>query len=108
MQINSRDDAHVSLAPFATAVRRLGFEQLEGVEAEVGLGDFKGFAEDGAGFVLHEEQGAVGFALGDLLEQAEEVDGCEEEAGGVVREGRLWQGARGRVAELVDFGAGSW
>lgn len=89
MQIDGRDDAHVGLSPFPTAVRRLRFEQLERVKAEVGLGDLERFAEDGAGFVLHEEQRAMGFSLGDLLEQAEEVDGCEEESGGVVREGRL-------------------
>lgn len=93
MQIDGRDDAHISLAPFPAAVRGLRFEQLERVEAEVGLGDLERFAEDGAGFVLHEEEGAMGFALGDLLEQPEEVDGCEEKSGCVVRKRRLGQGA---------------
>lgn len=93
MQIDGGDDAHVGLAPFPTAVRGLRFEQLERVEPEVGLGDFERFAKDGAGFILYEEEGAMGFALGDLLEQAEEVDGCEEESGRVVREGGLRQGA---------------
>jgi len=32
---------------------------------------------------LHKQQRAVGFSLGDLLEEAQEGDGCEEEAGGV-------------------------
>ena len=45
--------------------------------------DLEGFAEDGAGFVLDKEQRAVGFSLGDFLEEAEEVDVCEEEARGV-------------------------
>ena len=83
MQIYSRDDAHVSLPPFAAAVRGLGFEEFEGVETEVWLGDLEGFAEDGAGFVLNEEQCAMGFSLGDFLEEAEEVDVGEEEARGV-------------------------
>lgn len=106
VQVDSRDDAHVGLAPLAAAVRGLRLEELERVEAESGLGDLERLAEDGAGLVLDEEEGAVGLALGDLLEEAEEVDVGEEEAGGVVCEGRLRQGARGRVAELVDFGAG--
>lgn len=83
VQVDGGDDAHVGLAPLAAAVGDLGLEQLERVEAEVGLGDLEGAAEDGGGFVLHEEEGAVGFALGDLLEEPEERDGGEEEAGGV-------------------------
>ena len=106
VQVDGRDDAHVGLAPLPAAVRGLRLEELERVEAEVGLGDLERFAEDGAGFVLHEEQRAVGFSLGDLLEQTEEVDVGEEESGCVIREGRLGQGAGGRVSELIDFGAG--
>lgn len=106
VQVYRRDDAHVGLSPFPTAVRSLRFEQLERVETEVGLGDLERFAEDGAGFVLHEEQRAMGFPLGDFLEQTKEVDVCEEESGCVIREGRLRQSAGGRVAEFIDFGAG--
>ena len=83
MQIYSRDDAHVSLPPFAAAVRGLGFEELEGVKTEVWLGALEGVAEECAGFVLDEEQCAMGFSLGDFLEEAEEVDVGEEEARGV-------------------------
>ena len=108
MEIYGRDDAHVGLPPLAPAVGCLRLEQLERVEAEVRLGDLERLAQDGAGFVLDEQEGAVGFTLGDLLEQAEQVDVGEEEARGVVRQGRLRQGARGGVAELVDFGAGGW
>lgn len=108
VQIYSRDDAHVRLPPLAPAVRRLRLEQLERVKAEVGLGDLERLAQDGAGFVLDEQEGAVGFALGDLLQQTEQVDVGEEEAGGVVRQGRLGQRARDGVAELVDFGACGW
>lgn len=84
MQVYGSDDAHVGLSPFPAAVRRLGFEQLEGVETEVWLGDLERLAQDGAGFVLDKEQCAMGFALGDLLEQTEQVDVGEEEAGCVV------------------------
>lgn len=93
MQVNGRDDAHVGLAPLAAAVRRLRLEELERVEAEGGLGDLERLAEDGARLVLDEEEGAVRFALGDLLQEPEEVDVGEEEARGVVCEGRLGQGA---------------
>lgn len=64
------------------------------------------FAQYGARFVLYEQQRAVSFTFGYLLEEAQEVDVCEEEAGCVICERRLWQGTRGRVAKLVDFGAG--
>lgn len=66
------------------------------------------FAQYSARFVLHEQQRAVSLSFGYLLEEAQEVDVCEEEAGCVIRERRLWQSARGRVAELIDFGAGGW
>ena len=74
------------------------------------LRDLEGFAEDGAGFVLHQEEGAVGFPLGDLLEEAQKIDICEEEAGSVVREGRLGQIAAGGEAQFIDFwsGVGRW
>lgn len=93
MQVNSRDDAHIPLTPLASTVGDLGFEQLEGVEAEIGLGDFDALFEDRAGFVLDEEEGAVGFAFGYLLEEAQEIDVCEEEAGGVGCERGLREGA---------------
>ena len=54
------------------------------------MGDLERFAQDGAGFVLDKEQCAMGFALGDFLEQTEQVDVGEEEAGCVVCEGRSW------------------
>lgn len=88
MQVNGGDDAHVRLPPLAAAVWHLALEQLEGIEAEFGLGDFESAAEDGAAFVLHEEEGAVGFALGNFLEDAEEGYGCVEEAGGERCKGR--------------------
>lgn len=104
MQVDGRDDAHVGLPPFAAAVGDLGFEQLERVEPQLGLGDFERAPEDGAGFVLDEEEGAVGFALGDLLEEAEEADGGEEEPGRVRCERRSRERACGGIAEFVDFG----
>lgn len=61
------------------------------------------FAEDGAGFVLHEEKGAVGVGLGDFLEEGEEADGCMEEPWGVGLDGGCWEGCGG-VAEFVDGG----
>ena len=69
MQINSRDDAHVRLAPLAAAVGHLGLEQFECVQTHRWLGDFEGFAENGAGFVLDKKEGAMGFAFGDFLEE---------------------------------------
>lgn len=71
MEVDGRDDAHVALSPLAATVAHLRLEELERVEAEFGLRDFEGFAEDGAGFVLHEEEGAVRFSLRDFLEDAE-------------------------------------
>ena len=50
----------------------------------------------------------MGFSFGDFLEEAEEVDVCEEEARGIVREGCLWEGATGGKAELVDFRSCGW
>lgn len=59
------------------------FKQLEGVQAERGLRDLEVAPQYGAGFVLDEEEGAVGVVLGDFLEEAEEGGSGEEEAGGV-------------------------
>lgn len=85
MQVYGGDDAHVGLSPFPTAVRRLRLEQFERVKTEVWLGYLERFAQYSAGFVLYKQQCAVGFPLGDLLEEAEEVDVGEEEAWCVVR-----------------------
>lgn len=82
-------------------------EQLQRIKPQLRLRDFEGATEDGARFVLHEEQRTVGVALGDFLEKAEERDGCEEEAGGVCRQWRLGKGRR-RVTKLVDFGFEWW
>lgn len=71
MQVDGRDDPHVALSPLAATVAHLRLEQFERVEPEFGLRDFESFAEDGAGFVLHEEEGAVRFSLRDLLKDAE-------------------------------------
>ena len=105
MQIYCRNDTHVRLSPFPTAVRCLRFEQLERVETEVRLRYLERFAKDGAGLVLHEKQRAMSFTLGDFLEQTKQVDRCEEESGRITRERRVRQGVRGRIAEFVDFGA---
>lgn len=43
------------LPPFPSAIWDLRFEELEGIETELGLGDFESATEDGAGFVLHQE-----------------------------------------------------
>lgn len=45
-------------------------EQLEGVEAEFGLRDLEVAAQDGGGFVLDEQEGAVGVVFGDFLQEA--------------------------------------
>ena len=72
------------------------------------LRDLEQAPEDGGGLVLHEDERAVGFALGDLLEEAQVRDGRVEEARGVGGEGGGREGA-GRVAEGVDFwGLGGW
>ena len=71
MQINRRDDPHVALSPFPATVADLRLEEFERVEAEFGLGDFEGFAEDGAGFVLDEKKSAVRLSLRDLLKDTE-------------------------------------
>ena len=55
-------------------------EQLERVEAELGLWDLERFLEDVGGFVLDEKEVAVGFVLADFLHDAEEVNGGEEVA----------------------------
>lgn len=103
VQVDGGDDAHVGLAPLAAAVGDLRLEELERVEAQFGLRDLERFTEDGGGFVLDEEEGAVRFVFGDLLHDAQVGDGGEEIAGG---EGRDGGGGvrRGWVAELVDFG----
>lgn len=82
-------------------------EQLQRIKPQLRLRDLESAAEDGARFVLHEEQRAVGVALGDLLEKAEERNRREEEAGGVGRQWRLGKGRR-RVTKLVDFGFEWW
>ncbi len=74
MQIDRRDDLHVALAPLPAAIRDLGFEELEHVEAEHWVRHAEDTAEDLAGFVLDEEEDAVGFAAGDFLEDSEEMD----------------------------------
>lgn len=78
VEVDGGDDTHVALAPFAAAVGDLGFEEFEGVEAEVRVGDFEALAEDGAGFVLDEKEASVRFAAGDLLHDVQVVDGGEE------------------------------
>ena len=85
MQINRSDNTHVCLPPFPAAVRYLALKQLKRIEAEFWLRDLEGAAQDGAAFVLHEKEGAVGIAFCELLEDAEEADGCEEEARGIGR-----------------------
>lgn len=44
------------------------------------------------------------FSLGDFLEDAQEGDGCKEEAGGIGSQWRRREGRR-RIAEFVDFRA---
>lgn len=80
MEVHGRDNTHIALSPLAAAVRDLVLEELEGVEAEFGLWDAEGFAEDGGGFVLYEEEVAVSFVFADLLHDAEVVDEGEEVA----------------------------
>ena len=103
VQVDGGDDAHVGLAPLAAAEGDLAFEQLERVQSQGVLGDLEEAAQDGAGFVLHEEQAPVGFALGDFLEEAQVRGGGVEEAWGVGGEGDRGQEGGG-VAEFVDFG----
>jgi hypothetical protein len=83
----------------------LAFEQFEGVEAEFRLWDFERFLEDGGGFVLYQEEVAVGFVFTNLLHDAEIVDGGEEVAPGEVGdrlEGNI--GSGDGVAKFIDFG----
>lgn len=82
VEVDCCDDAHVALAPFAAAVGDLGFEEFECVEAKVWVWDFEALTEDCAGFVLHQQQTAMGFVAGDLLHDVQEVDGGEEVAKG--------------------------
>ena len=108
MQVDGGDDAHVGLAPLAAAVGHLRLEELERVQPQGVLRDLEQAAQDGGGLVLHEEEGAVGFALGDLLEEAQVRDGGVEEAGGIGGERGGREGGGG-MAERVDFwGAGGW
>ncbi len=102
VQVDGGDDAHVGLAPLAAAVGDLRLEELERVQAQLGLWDLEPFAQDGGGFVLHEEEGAVGFVFGDLLHDAEVGDCGEEVAVGESGYGRGGK-CRGRVAEFVDY-----
>ena len=81
------------------------FEDLERVEPQLRLRDLECFAEDGAGFVLGEKEGPMGFAFGDLLEEAKEIDIRKEEAGGEVRERLRWERACCGEAQFVDFGS---
>lgn len=53
-------------------------EQLERVQAELGLWDLEGLLEDIGGLVLDEKEVPVGFVFADFLHDAEEVDGREE------------------------------
>ena len=50
----------------------------------------------------------MGFAFGDLLEEAKEVDVGEEEAGGEGCEGCWGKSPTGWEAEFVEFGAWGW
>ena len=70
VQVDLSDDAHVGLAPLAAAVGDLALEELQRVQAQFGLRDLEGFAQDGGGFVLHEKEGAVRFVFGDFLHDA--------------------------------------
>lgn len=92
VQVDRRDDAHVGLPPLAPAIGHLGLEEFEGVEPQEGVWDFQGLAQDRAGFVLHEEEAAVGFAAGDLLHDPEEGYRGEEVA----------------PAVCFDWGLGEW
>ena len=105
MQIHARDDPHVPLPPFAAAELDLLFEEFEDGEAELGLGDLEVFSEDGAGFVLDQEEGAVGVGFGDFLDEGEERGGGVEEAGGVGCDGGGGERGGG-IAEFIDGGFG--
>lgn len=70
MEVDSCNDAHVCLSPFAATVRDLIFEQLQGVKSKFGLWDLQGFLQDVGGFVLHKEKVAVSFVLAYLLHDA--------------------------------------
>lgn len=74
VEVYGGDDTHVTLAPFPATVRDLGFEEFEGVEAEVWVWDFDPLAEDSAGFVLDKEEAAVSFTAGDLLHYVKVID----------------------------------
>lgn len=105
MEVYGRDDAHVRLPPFATAIGHLAFEEFQCVKTELWLRDLEGAAQDGAGLVLDEQECAVCFPLSNLLQQAEQGDSGKEEAGGIIVE---WQGRQRIVqgmTELVNFRA---
>lgn len=107
MQIDRRDDLHIALTPLPSTVRDLGFEKLEDVKAQDRIRDTQDAAQDLAGFVLHEQEDAVGFAAGDFLQDAEEVNGGLELAEGESGYG----GERNRgdgMAKLVNRGARGW
>ena len=44
--------------------------------------DFQGASEDGGGFVLYEQQAAVGVGFGEFLEESQQSDVRGEETGG--------------------------
>lgn len=102
MQIDRRDDAHVALPPLAMAVRHLSLDYFERVQAHVRLRHFQRLLEDVGEFVLHHQELAVCFVLGEFLQGAELVDGGKKVAPGVVG---YWVGGElgdGKT-ELVDF-----
>lgn len=81
-------------------------EQLERVQAQLGLRDLEGLLEDVGGFVLDEEKVAMGFVLADLLHDAEEVDGGEEVAPREFGDGFVWvRGLCCWIAKFVELGA---
>ena len=107
VQVDGGNHPHVGLAPFAAAVRDLGFEEFEDIQTQGGFGDAQDSAQDLAGFELHEEQDAVGFVAGEFLEGTEEVDGGVELAEAEGLDGRGGVGCwGGGVSELVDGGVG--
>jgi hypothetical protein len=75
----------------------LGFEELQGVEAEMRIRDLETLAQNRAGLILHKEEAAVRFVPGDLLHNVQVVDGGEEVAEG--EDGDWLLGRRcGRIA----------
>lgn len=107
MQVYACDDTHVALPPFAAAELYLLLEEFEDAEPELRLGNLEVLAKDGAGFVLHEEEGAVGVGFCNLLQEREEGGSRMEEAGGVGLDRRGREGGCG-VAEFVHGWFGWW